>query len=201
MLAWSSGGPRKRTSYDLLRRVEAVRVQPVRTDEYEALVVKNRYGESFMPDPEAKKLRGQLYQGCDQSGAQTNIYFDFKGNYIESSIQYTGKYDDLLDWSEEVNLAASTYRTTSTFDAVGHTLHTATAGGQGINNIFEVAGRPRQVNAVATDDGHTHTSHVDNIEYSEGDEVMLIEYGNGSRKLRTYHLLTRRLARTSITLN
>ncbi|KAF7586480.1 hypothetical protein BBP40_008805 [Aspergillus hancockii] len=200
LLLWSSGGPRKRTLYDMLRRVEAVKVQLSEPDEYEALVIENEYGESYKPDPDAQNLRGQLYQCWDQAGSQTNVCFDFKGNCIQSSIQYAEKYDELLDWSkDDVKLAPSAYTTTSTFDAVGHTLHTTTAGGQGIDNMFDVAGRLTRVKSIASADHHTRTSSVDRIEYSEANEVALIKYGNGSRTAHTYHPLTRRLVRTRIT--
>ncbi|KAE8384306.1 SpvB-domain-containing protein [Aspergillus alliaceus] len=200
LLSWSSGGPRKRTIYDTLRRVEAIKVQISEADEYDAVVVKNEYGESYKPDPEARNLRGQLYRCWDQSGSQTNVCFDFKGNCMQSSIRYAEEYDELLDWStDDVKLAPSAYTTTSTFDAVGHTLHTTTAGGQGIDNIFDVAGRLKRVTSTTSEDNHTSTSNAHNIEYSEGNEATLIEYGNGSRTLHTYDSLTRRLVGTSIT--
>ncbi|KAB8220806.1 SpvB-domain-containing protein [Aspergillus novoparasiticus] len=200
VLSWSSGGPRTRTLYDTLRRVAAVKVQPSESEEYEALVIKNEYGESYAPNPEAHNLRGQLYRCWDQSGAQTNVRFDIKGHCIHSTIQYAEKHDILLDWSaESLKLDPSEYTTISSFDAVGHALHILTATGQGVDNIFDVAGRLKRVISTASEDHYTSTSHVDQIKYSEGNEVLLIKYENGSQTLHTYHPSTRRLVRTRIT--
>ncbi|PLB53297.1 SpvB-domain-containing protein, partial [Aspergillus steynii IBT 23096] len=200
VLSWSSGGPRKRTVYDALGRVEAIKVQASKTDENEVVVVKNEYGESYESDPEAQNLRGQLVTCWDQSGVQRNVRFDFKGNCIESSIQYATKYDSILDWSTETEeLNPTDYTTESWFDAVGHALQTATAGGGAISNTFDIAGRLTSATSAAREDPDTHTPYVDNIDYAEGNEVTLIEYSNGSQTLHSYDPLTRRLARTQIT--
>ncbi|EFY91708.1 rhs family protein [Metarhizium acridum CQMa 102] len=133
-------GPRERTVYDALWRVAAIKVHLSKTGEKEAMVVKNEYGESYKQDLKANNLRGQFYKCWDQSGVQSNIRFDSRGNCIESAIQYAAEPGSILDWSAEIGELNSTeYTTGSSINAIGRAWHIATAQGDGIINTFDVA--------------------------------------------------------------
>ena len=82
--AWDSRNHQFRTAYDQLRRP---------TESYmsegagqELLVGRTVYGET-QPNPEAKNLRGKVYQVFDQAGVVTSDEYDFKGNLLSSHRQ------------------------------------------------------------------------------------------------------------------
>ncbi|KAA8641495.1 hypothetical protein EYZ11_007312 [Aspergillus tanneri] len=193
----------KRVGYDALRRIKSMELLPQSDQESPVCVVQNRYGdEEGVQDAARKNLRGRLYQCKDQSGVETNVHFDFKGNCIESSIQCAAKYNQLLDWSlGEVELQPKQYITRSSFDAVSHAVNRATDGSQHVHNRFNVAGRLEQVSSATTEDSFNITSYVLDIKYSADGQIISVRYENGSQAGNTYDVQTRRLQRTIITKN
>ncbi|GFF59312.1 SpvB domain-containing protein [Aspergillus udagawae] len=195
-LSWSSGGPRKRTVYDSLRRVAEVRLlgEPGGVEQIE---VQNVYGESLGDEAAKDNLNGQLYQCRDQSGRRVHSRFDFKGHCLESLVQYATEYTQRLDWSRPVQLEESVYTTRTSFNALGHPVRSVAVDGARttctIVRRYDVAGRLQSIQS--SDPGGTQAS-VSRIEYAADDQITRIEYPNGVCTTNDYQPETRRLART-----
>ncbi|THC91814.1 hypothetical protein EYZ11_008729 [Aspergillus tanneri] len=193
----------KRVDYDALRRIKSIQLMPQSDKENPVCVIQNQYGdEKYVQDGANKNLRERLYQCKDQSGVDTNSRFDFKGNCIESSIQYAATYDQLLDWSlEDIKLEPELHITRSSFNAMNHAVYRATTGSQYVQNRFDIAGRLKQVKSATTTDNPSATSSVYDIKYSADDQMTSVSYENGSQAKHIYNVQTRRLERTIIARN
>ncbi|THC93969.1 hypothetical protein EYZ11_006546 [Aspergillus tanneri] len=213
-------GPWKRVSYDALRRIKFIELESPGGRQPPRRLVWNVYGdETCVLDATKNNLRGKLYQCHDQSGIETHVSFDYKGNCLESSVQHAINYDGILDWAAgEIEMEPEMYTTRFSFNAVGHTTRTVTASGHIVRNTFDVAGRLTKATSqsplqdeAAEETGervpsHTDpaesvvaTSSVDNIQYSEDGKMSCITYGNGSQTTHIYNAQTRRIDRTTVT--
>ncbi|KAK5996113.1 Toxin subunit YenB-like protein [Cladobotryum mycophilum] len=185
LLSWSSRGIRQRVTYDQLRRIDNVKVLPSPDASSEMMIVKNIYGES-LSNASKNNLRGQLHQCYDQSGLQTNLVFDFHGVCRESSVKFTLKYKQMLDWSE---------RDGGNWKKPSQTVYTEDSSRNKVWRTYDVAGRLKTLRSISADE-ETTTSSVDNVEYSEDGKITLIRYGNESHTTHEYDTTTRRLVKT-----
>ncbi|NYT10461.1 MAG: hypothetical protein GKC09_11120, partial [Methanosarcinales archaeon] len=194
--AWDSRGHQFRSGYDPLRRP---------TESYlseggsaEMLVERTIYGEA-QANPEAKSLRGKVFQVFDQAGVATNDEYDFKGNLLRSRRQLAMEYKTTLNWPLTATpdlLEEETFTSSTTFDALNRSIqviapHSSRAGTKlniiqpgynGANLLERVEvwlGQTEEPLGLL--DPATATQHaVKNIDYNAKGQRLFIEYGSGS---------------------
>jgi RHS repeat-associated protein len=113
--SWSGRGHRLRMTYDVLRRPTHLYVREGASTEI--LVEQKLYGEA-RTNPEARNLRGQVFEVQDQAGTLTYGTYDFKGNLLASERRFALQYDAPLDWNGPVPLETVAFRTRTRYDAL-----------------------------------------------------------------------------------
>ncbi|VVB65065.1 Salmonella virulence plasmid 65kDa B protein [uncultured archaeon] len=120
--AWDSRDHHFHNAYDSLRRPTETYLQE--GPEAELLVGRTVYGDSKpspLANPEAKNLRGKVYQVFDQAGIVTSDEYDFKGNLLSSRRQLGADYKNTLNWSpmvEPVKFEDEIFTSSTTYDAL-----------------------------------------------------------------------------------
>lgn len=106
-----------RSDYDPLHRPLKTYVQ--QGSNPEICVAKTSYGESLpVAQAVANNLRGQAYQGFDQSGVLTTESIDFKGNPLRITRQLVEDYVNDIDWDQNPNLEADVFETVTSYDGL-----------------------------------------------------------------------------------
>ena len=203
-LGFDSRGHRLRSVYDALRRpVE----QWLENGGTEKLVGWTVYGENS-PTPEADNLRGMMWKSYDQGGLVENVAYDFKGNLLQSSRQFTKAYNQTIDWNvadPDALLEPETFTTVTAYDALNRatsirTPHNASVPASEILPAYNEASLLESVN-VKLRGAATATNFVQNIDYDAKGQRERIRYGNGSTTGYTYDEKTFRLKRLLTTRN
>ena len=203
-LGFDARGHRLRSVYDALRRpVE----QWLENGGTEKLVGWTVYGENS-PTPEADNLRGMMWKSYDQGGLVENVAYDFKGNLLQSSRQFTKAYNQTIDWNvadPDALLEPETFTTVTAYDALNHTTsirtpHNASVPASEILPAYNEASLLESVN-VKLRGAATATNFVQNIDYDAKGQRERIRYGNGSTTGYTYDEKTFRLKRLLTTRN
>ena len=214
--AWDSRNHQFHTAYDKLRRP---------TESYlsegagqKLLVGRTIYGDT-QPNPEAKNLRGKVYQVFDQAGIVTNDEYDFKGNLLRSHRQLATDYKNTLNWPTTVPpemLEDEIFISSTIYDALNRPIQIVAPHSNKVGIKFNVT-QPAYNEANLLErmgvwleqniepdgllDPNTATQNaVKNIDYNAKGQRELIEYGNSAETLYTYdpetfrliHLYTRR---------
>ncbi|KAI9845919.1 MAG: hypothetical protein M1837_004455 [Sclerophora amabilis] len=189
ILNWNSGQWSTRTAYDALGR---------ETDKWlssnggaETLVKRIQYGEDEH-DAAARNLRAKVWRTLDQSGQQTKLEFDFKGNCVRTQTRFAVEYKNLVDWSIGPKLEEESFVSHSKFDALNREYQMTDAGGGTTKRVFDLAG---QLNSVAwRSPAHSDwTPFVSKTSYAADGQPLSINYGNGTTMEMEYHKLSRRL--------
>ncbi len=204
VLGFDSRGHRLRSVYDALRRpVE----QWLENGGTEKLVGRTVYGENS-PTPEADNLRGMPWKSYDQSGLVTNESYDFKGNLLQSSRQFTKAYNQTIDWNvadPDSLLESETFTTVTAYDALNRAISIKTPHNVDIP-ASEILPSYNEANLLESVDvklrgAATVTNFVSNIDYDAKGQRERIQYGNGSTTGYTYDEKTFRLKRLLTTRN
>lgn len=167
-------------------------------------------------NPKTTNHLGQPYKNYDDSGLDTILEYDFKGNVVEAQKQVI-KDSLLLDainagasnswkvtpyivdwtiapWSEETNLLEGNYQTNVVFDALNRP--TETTYPADIDNNRKVAtttyNRAGALEKI-TFDG---TDYINHIAYNTKGDVIITAYGNGIMTRQLYDNRTFLLKRT-----
>jgi RHS repeat-associated protein len=180
---WNSLANDLHTAYDPLRRPVENRLQ--KPGAPEVLVEQTVYGE-MQPNPEAKNLRGNVYQVFDQAGVVTSIEYDFKGNLLESSRQLAKEYKKTLNWSAVHELEKETFTSSTTYDALNRPIQLTAPHSDKpntkinlIRHIYDEANLLDRVEANLRDDAKV-TTFVENIDYNAKGQRTKIVYGSGA---------------------
>jgi RHS repeat-associated protein len=205
VLGFDSRSHRLRNEYDALRRPTNQWLSE--SGAAEKLVGKTIYGESAT-SPEAYNLRGKLWKSYDQSGLVVNTSYDFKGNLLESTRQFTQVYNATIDWNiaePDTLLESETFTTITAYDALNRAIsiktpHNANIPASEVLPSYNEASLLERVD-VKLRGAITATNFVNNIDYNAKGQRERIQYGNGSTTGYTYDEKTFRLKRLLTTRN
>ena len=205
VLGFDSRSHRLRNEYDALRRPTNQWLSE--SGGAEKLVGKTIYGESAT-SPEAHNLRGKLWKSYDQSGLVVNTSYDFKGNLLESTRQFTQVYNATIDWNiaePDTLLESETFTTITAYDALNRAIsiktpHNANIPASEVLPSYNEASLLERVD-VKLRGAITSTNFVNNIDYNAKGQRERIQYGNASTTGYTYDEKTFRLKRLLTTRN
>jgi RHS repeat-associated protein len=205
-IRWDDRAHEFRSLYDALRRpvlstVQTGNVAPITYS-------KTEYGESLAPAmAKANNLRGIAYKNFDQSGINTIIKNDFKGNQISGSQQLTANYKTTIDWTNTaaVQLEADLFTVNTEYDGLNRALtiitpHTPAMTPSEVLPGYNEAGLLDKIEirirgAVAA------TPFVTNINYNAKGKRESIFYGNNTKTKYTYDKDNFRLTQLLTTRN
>ena len=188
--SWDSRGYRSRLTYDALRLPMATRLTGGSGPE--ALIVRTVYGEAAA-DAEKLNLRGRIFQAFDQAHVATCQAYDFKGNMLTGLRQLVADYLKLPDWSADVPLDGSVYRTSTRYDALNRRVEETRPDATVIRYEFNEAGQLARIGANLRGDSAA-TVFVARADYDARGQRILTVYGNGVQTTREYDPVTFRLA-------
>ncbi len=207
--AWDSRGHTLRTAYDALQRPIEVFL---RTDNGpESLVGRTVHGEE-QPDPEARNLRGKVFQIFDTAGIVGQELYDFKGNILEVTRQLAKDYVCVPDWSRSPELEAERYASRTSYDALnrpvqivaphkeneedGHPAVIQTAYNEGgLMERLDVWSRHAGQPCGHLDPSQADLHAVTKLDHDAKGQRMRIDYGNGVVTRYEYDPKTLRLCR------
>lgn len=189
--AWDSREHRFHTVYDALRR--PIEVHLLSDDGSELLVDHTVYGET-QETPEARNLRGKVYQTFDCAGVLTSEEYDFKGNLLHNSRQLTIDYKNTPDWSTQVALESQTYASSTSYDALNRPVTLTSPDNSVIRPAYNEANLLERLEGTLRGAANV-TIFVSNIDYNAKGQRTLIEYGNKVRTQYEYDPETFRLMR------
>ena len=112
--AWDSRGFARRFTFDDARR-PLEHFLRASGETSETLSERSVYGEA---QGAASNHRGRVFQVFDAAGIVTSVTFDYKGNLLASSRQFTRDYKTAPDWSQNPALENETFRSRTTYDAL-----------------------------------------------------------------------------------
>jgi RHS repeat-associated protein len=217
MFAWNSRKFFTRVTYDKLLRptgsfvTGADPANPAREIQYEKLV----YGEG-QPNDQQRNLRGKSVEHSDTAGVVTVDAYDFKGNPLNTTRQFTMDYKTTPDWSQDPALEAEKFAASKRYDALSrpiqiiapHSTETNPPRFNVTQHGYNEAGLLERVDVWLAQPtapetllaGNTASQHVvTNVNYNAKGQRVLLEYGNGSETTYDYELDTFRLKRMKTT--
>jgi RHS repeat-associated protein len=200
---WDGVGHIVRLRYDKLKRPTEVFVH--RAGESERLVQRNVYGEG-VPDREARKLRGELYQQYTDANVVTNERFDFKRNitHVTQTVWQPGQnpLDQLAirptALESETASKRETFSRSTSYDALNRPSVVIHPDGSEIEYSYNEGGNVRGVRVRLKDDS-SFQPHVRNVEYNARGQLTRLVYGNGVTAGYTHDKETFRLTRLTAT--
>ncbi|KAF5636143.1 hypothetical protein F52700_5457 [Fusarium sp. NRRL 52700] len=159
------------------------------------------YGE-VVDNAESLNLRGKVVEIRDQSGIQKSSSYDFKGNCVESSTQFTVEYKSLVDWrtADAPNLEPGVHTCRKTYDAMDRVVKSEDAEGAVTLHGYAVSGQLGQVSyRRSSQNGSEHyTNYMSNMRYAADGQVEHIQYGNGVLATFQYDSSSRVLVRKTL---
>ncbi|MFB3885321.1 MAG: SpvB/TcaC N-terminal domain-containing protein [Thermodesulfobacteriota bacterium] len=207
---WDASGHQTRIVYDELRRpIEIWVKRPQDSDEF--LAGKTVYGER-MTDAITGNHRGKVYQGYDGAGLVTNVAFDFKGSLLETNRRLVSGVREQVIWSafgsklfDETFASAllandQIYSAKTSYDALNRVTRNTTPDGSTYIPEYNEANllESLKVNLKEIDErtGVINTREilfVEDIDYNEKGQRLMVKYGNGVTTSYAYDLETYRL--------
>ncbi|HLJ88498.1 MAG TPA: SpvB/TcaC N-terminal domain-containing protein [Candidatus Angelobacter sp.] len=217
--AWDTRGHNLRTEYDALRRTvhlfvlgtNAANSDP-RTTTGEVMFEKIEYGES-QPSDQALNLRTRVFRHRDNAGIVLNAVtdpetaltsaYDFKGNLLASSRQFTQDYKQLPDWSlPDPPFLADLLINRTEYDALNRATAATVPDGSVVRPTYNPASLLQSVD-VNLQGAAVSTTFVDNVDYDAKGQRVSISYGSHSAPVAntaySYDPLTLRLAALNTT--
>ncbi|EGV29592.1 RHS repeat-associated core domain protein [Thiorhodococcus drewsii AZ1] len=181
---WDARGHRLRFEYDELRRPLHAFVAGGEVGDTEQLFQRTVYGES---QGATLNHRGQVFQLFDQAGVVTNLEYDFKGNLLRGSRQFTSDYKNRVDWSQNPAQDDETFFSHTSYDALNRPTalttpdESVTLPGYNDANLLERM-------AVRLQGAGTPTQFVENIDYNAKGQRERIDYAtaDGTNLTTTY---------------
>lgn len=181
--SWDSGGYTVRTTYDALQRPVCVFVQG--SDNVEILAVRTVYGEG--QDGTANH-QGRVFQQFDAAGLVTHEAYDFKGNLLRSSRQFTVEYQSRPNWSTTPALEAEMFITTSAYDALNRVTASTLPDGTVVRATLNQSNLLERLEA--NPGGGAMVMFISGVEYDAKGQRTAVDYGNGARTTYTYDPVT-----------
>jgi RHS repeat-associated protein len=165
------------------------------------------YGDN-VPNAAAKNLRGKTWKAYDQSGLTTSETYDFAGNVVSGSRQFTVQYDQTIYWPDQDPdslLDPEVFHIKGSYDALNrpqclYSPDTPEIPASELYPLFDEAGKLKQVDARLRG-SQTVKTFVQDILYNEKGQRLSIIYGNGVKSAYSYETDTLRLKRLLTTRN
>nr|RBQ84596.1 hypothetical protein FVER53263_10758 [Fusarium verticillioides] len=156
-----------------------------------------RYGEA-VENAEALNLRGKVCEIRDQSGIQKNKVFDFKGNFVESTTQFTTEYKGSINWGAESNpkLDPEVYTVRKAYDAMDRVVESYDVEGAVTRHSYGISGQLNRVSYKSRGQKeYPWKDYMSDIRYAADGQPEQILYGNGVLATFQYDLATRLMNR------
>ncbi|HEY1201063.1 MAG TPA: toxin TcdB middle/C-terminal domain-containing protein, partial [Niastella sp.] len=138
------------------------------------------YGES-QPNPEAKNLRGQVYQHYDTGGlVEMTEGYNFKGKPVLTKRKLFSKYKEVANWTNAnmlADLETDEFVFVTDIDALGRITRQVAPDGSIITPSYNEAGLLNAETVQHADPAETIT-YIKNIDYNEKGQRSRIVYGN-----------------------
>ena len=94
-----------------------------------------------------RNLLGQPYQVIDVAGVLTTDEYDFKGNAVSTSRQFTADYRSAPDWSAPVGLEPEVFTSRTAVDALNRPVSQHAPDGSTVRRTYSEAGLLATVDA------------------------------------------------------
>ncbi|MBT3209769.1 MAG: hypothetical protein HN704_12715 [Bacteroidetes bacterium] len=185
---WNNRHHQFRHTYDTLQRPVDMYVKEGTS---EKLVEKAVYGT--VSDVSTNR-NGKLFKQYDQSGFNTFIEYDFKGNLVYLRKRFCDAYNQTIDWSGSPALLSDIFNTEFTYDAMNRPKSMKQPDNSVIAYDYNKAGLLDKMKAKIRGSA-TWTDFVNNINYNEKGQRTKIFYENGSKTSYYYDAETFRLTR------
>lgn len=195
---WDERNHEFRFEYDILHRlVQSIVSGGDGSTPLDNIFDRILYGES-QPNPEAKNLRGQVYQHYDTGGLlEMTEGYDFKGKPVLTKRKLFSKYKELANWTN-ANLAGDLetdeFVFTTNTDALGRITRQIAPDGSIITPSYNEAGWLNGEAVQHTAPAETIT-YIKDIDYNEKGQRSKIVYGNDVTTRFYYEKETFRLKR------
>jgi RHS repeat-associated protein len=169
-----------------------------RTVERDVVYEKTVYGEQLDGAEEGNR-RTRIAVVFDGAGVDSTLAYDFKGNVIHATRQFTRDHRALPDWSGEPALEERIWHNRSTFDALDRPITMTTPEGSTTRVSYSVRGLVSAVDVTLGGEEGEPVTFVSGIGYNaRGQETELV-FGNGARVALDYDPLTARPVRVTTT--
>ncbi len=164
------------------------------------------YGTNISATDLAKNLVGKVKKHYDQAGIVANRAYDFKGNLLESSRQFTVDYDKEIDWTNvpAIVLKADIFLSNTAYNANNKPIQIVSP---------YLSGTPKTVITPNYNEGNllegidvaikggVAGSVIENINYNAKGQRLDVIYANNTKTRYTYYDFTSRLQGLLTTAN
>ncbi|GII61303.1 hypothetical protein Skr01_13880 [Sphaerisporangium krabiense] len=207
VITWDARGHRTRVELDALRRpVRSLVSGGALTGEIlRELVV---YGES-VPGGERRNLRTRVAERRDGAGVATFDAYDAQGNLARTTRRLTAGFQDLPDWSGDVELEARPHVSLTRHDALNRPVELTLPDGTVQRLAYNAANLLERLDATLPDipdpggrpdaeggaEGGREETFVAGVEYNARGQRVEVRHGNGVSTRYTYDPRTFRLVR------
>jgi len=186
LYGWDTKGNRFHTNYDPLHRPTDLEVLTL--DGVNILYDKSEYGSDKLTNQ-----NGKLIRHFDNAGVITNTLYDFKGNTLETSREFTVAYDTIPDWSNTKAALQPPLTTTTKFDALSRVIEITTPDASRTTPSYDESNLLDQMHVLIG--GKSDTVFVTGIDHDAKGQREKIQYGNNVVTTYTHDPLTFRLTR------
>lgn len=170
--------------------------------------LRTEYGEAAT-DSKKNNLVGKTHKQYDQSGINTSVSYDFKGNLLNGSKQFAKEYKKSIDWKDVivVELEKELFASSTEYDALNRPTNViAPQDVSGKSKLAPSIFTPgyNEVGLLQTMDVNIHgaeevTHFVTDINYNAKGQREEIYYWNNTKTSYTYEPETFRLKKISTT--
>ncbi|KAK6523170.1 hypothetical protein TWF694_006065 [Orbilia ellipsospora] len=196
VLQWNSNLYCTRMKYDALNREDTVWLSKNRNPA--KLIKRTIYGEKETDiDSSRRNLRGQISRIYDQSGLQTNVSFDFKGNCSETKTRFAEEYKDIIDWSSDHKLIEGEFRNLTLFDALNRPVYSCDAANIITKRRYDLLGNIYSESSQSPNESDWKSLIV-STSYTPDGQMASIRYGNNVLVEMKYALESRYLINRKI---
>jgi RHS repeat-associated protein len=188
LYGWDSKGNRFHSIYDALHRPTALEL-------LNSALVTIVYDKSEYGINKVRNQNGKLVKHFDGSSITSHALYDFKGNTLTTTREFTVAYDGTPDWSNVAAIALQAPFTTSNeFDALSRTIEITTPDASRTVPSYDESNLLEQMK-VTIRGAASETVFVESIDHDAKGQRKKIEYGNNTITSYDYDPLTFRLTR------
>jgi hypothetical protein len=208
--AWNNRKYVFRTEYDVLRRPLKSFVKGGDHSErnptvlaHDLLFERTIYGDNAdtaltnMQQKQAN-LKNRIFQQFDGAGVVTTDLYDFKGNSLRGTRQFTSDYKNPPDWSQYQAMEPEIFASATAYDALNRAITVTSPDKSIYRPTFNEANLLERVD-VDLRGASPSTSFVSNVDYNAKGQRTLIQYGNGASTTYVYDEKTFRVTNLKTT--
>jgi RHS repeat-associated protein len=188
LYGWDTKGNRFHTIYDVLHR-------PTELELLNPAAVTIVYDKSQYGTNKATNQNGKLVKHFDGSGITSHTVYDFKGNILTTTREFTVAYDSTPDWTNVAGVPLQAPFTTITeFDALSRATEITTPDSSRTVPSYDESNLLEQMK-VSIRGAALETVFVESINHDAKGQRLTIDYGNNTITSYDYDPLTFRLVR------